>query len=153
MQQTFVFSNGKVVLENGIMYIRKTKPALTVSEALHAILPFTFAARFVLYLFQDESPKRNSGLVLFGFMFVIYLLLNFVTYYNFLFKRSFANRIPIQNIQSSRLEEDTNQLEVHLFLRLTSGRERKISFRKLEKQYEELTIALAQSLPITKLAC
>ncbi|RYZ59112.1 MAG: hypothetical protein EOO14_08820 [Chitinophagaceae bacterium] len=153
MQQTFVFSHGKVVLENGILYIRKTKPSYTLSEALLAILPFTFAARFVLYLEDEDSSKRNAGLVITGFLVVSYLLLNITTYYTLLFKRSFSNRIPVKNINASRVEEDNNGLEVHFFLQLKSGRERKITFRKLEKQYEELAVALSQYNPIRNFAC
>lgn len=152
MQQTFIFSYGKVILENGILYIRKTRPSLTVSQALNAILPVLFAARFVFYLMEDPSPKRNVGVVLFGCLMVLHVLLNSGSIYTFVFKRSFRKRIPIHKIISVRTEDDPNELEVHLFLQLASGRERKITFRKLENQHEAFVLALSEYLSVPKTA-
>ncbi|NTS43398.1 hypothetical protein HRG84_21140 [Flavisolibacter sp. BT320] len=148
MREEFFYSYGKVVLENGILHIRKVKPSYSVSEALVAIFPLTFAIRFVIYLFDEVSPRRNMGLVITGFLVFLYMLLNLSTYYKFIFKRSFANRIPVQAIESCRVEEDNNGLEVHLLLHLKSGRERKVTFRKLEKQYEELAVSLSHYSPV-----
>lgn len=152
MHKTFIFSYGKVILENGILYIRKTKPSLTVSQALNALLPVLFATRFVFYLLEEPSPKRNVGVVLFGCLVVLHVLLNGGEIYKFLFKRSFRNRIPINKILSVRTEDDPNELEVHLFLQLPSGRERKITFRKLENQHEALALALSEYLSVPKTA-
>ena len=152
MQQTFIFSYGKVVLENGVLYIRKTSPSLTVSQALNALLPFIFATRFVFYLLEDPSPKRNVGILLFGCLMVLHILLNSGEFYRFLFKRSFRKRIPITKIIATRTEVDPNELEVHLYLQLQSGRERKITFRKLEHQHEALVLALSEYLSVPKTA-
>jgi hypothetical protein len=152
MQQTFVFSYGKLVLENGILYIRKTKPALTVSQTLNAFLPVIFAARFVFYLLEDPSPKRNVGVILFGCLVVLHVLLNSGELYKFLFKRSFRKRIPLHKIKATRTEDDPNELEVHLYLQLQSGRERKITFRKLENQHEAFVLALSEYLSVPKTA-
>ena len=115
-------------------------------------MPVLFATRFVFYLLEEPSPKRNVGVVLFGCLVVLHVLLNSGEIYKFLFKRSFRNRIPINKILSVRTEDDPNELEVHLFLQLPSGRERKITFRKLENQHEALALALSEYLSVPKTA-
>ncbi|MDQ3278948.1 MAG: hypothetical protein M3Q06_11520 [Bacteroidota bacterium] len=152
MQQEFISSYGKVVLENRVLFVRKLKPSLTFSEGSWVLFRVFIVARFVIYLFEDDSPKRNASLVVLGLLSLFYGFELGSKLYKMLTKQSFANRIPLQKIKSYRLEEDTNGLEVHLFLQLHTGRERKIAFRKLEKQHEELMIILAQNQPASSFA-
>lgn len=152
MQQEFISSYGKVILENNVLFIRKRKPSLTFSEVARVLFPVILITRFVLYFFEEDSPKQSVGLVIFGVLSLFYGLELGHKLYRILIRQSFANRIPLHKIKSHRLEEDANGLDMHLFLQLRSGRERKISFRKLEKQYEGLLSILAQNESVTNFA-
>ncbi|MBB1284737.1 hypothetical protein HRH25_10180 [Flavisolibacter sp. BT320] len=58
----------------------------------------------------------------------------------------------MHKITATRTEEDPNELELHLYLKLQSGRERKITFRKLENQHEAFVLALSEYLSVPKTA-
>ena len=152
MQQEFISSYGKVILENNIVFIRKIKPSLTFSEVVRVMAPVFFLIRFVFYIFEDNTPERNFGLVLFGLLSILHGIEPGYDLYKALFTKSFAKRIPLQKIHGYRVEDDANCLEVHLFLQLRSGRERKITFRKLEEQHEKLISFLPQSKPVSNFA-
>ena len=138
MRQEYVTSHGAIILENNIIHIRKKIKGIQYRVFFEIFIPVFFIARFVLKLMEDPSPSRHVGIILLGFLSLLSLgpLL-----YN-LFRRSYANRIEIRNIQSYKTEDDGNGLEVHLILRLSSGRERIISFRKRENQLESFIAAL-----------
>ena len=63
--------------------------------------------------------------------------------YKAVFQQSFARRIPLRRLNFFRLEADPNGLETHLYLTLRSGRERKISIRTREKEFEALAEVLS----------
>jgi hypothetical protein len=149
MQQAFITSTGKVYLENEILFIRKLKPSLTFSQVATVAFPVFIILRFIMYVFENNTLERNVGLVVLGFLSLFYGMELGYKLFKAVWTRSFSNRIALQQIQSFRTEDDANGLEVHLFLRLRSGRERKITFRKLEKQYEELILILSPYLPLS----
>ena len=152
MHQTYISAYGKVIIENGILYVKNLKPVLTFSRFAYIAFRITIILRFVFLFFEDNTPKRNTGLVLFGFLSLFYgIELAFLSF-KAVFQQSLAKRIPLRSIRSFRLQEDTNELEIHFYLKLHSGKERKLTFRKLEKQYEVLADALSQYLASPKFA-
>jgi hypothetical protein len=146
MNKTFISAFGKVIMENDKLYIRSVKSSFSYTLFFHIVWHLFIPIRFVLYLFEDVSPKRNVGVLLFGFMSIpsLFTLCNLL--YKALYKESFAKRILLKQIVSLRTEEDPNELEVHLYLKLSSGKERKITFRKLEDQHLALSEALSPYL-------
>ena len=152
MKQTFFTAYGKAVIENHTLFIQNTKSVPSSKWVLEILLPFLFIIQFVTLLVEDPSPKRNARLVLVGFVVFFNLFVICPAVYKILFRRSFARRIPLQKIVGFRTKDDPNELEVHVYLQLQSGKERKITFRKLEKQYEALTGSLSQHLPLLKFA-
>ena len=148
MQQEFISTHGKVILENDVLYIRKLKPSLALSQFVTISFPVLIIIRFVLYIFEENSPKRNMALVVLGLLSVFYGIELSLKLYKAVFKQSFAKRILLANIRSYHLEEDVHDLDVYVYLQLKSGRERKITFRKREEQHEELITALSQYLAV-----
>jgi hypothetical protein len=146
MSQTFISAFGKVIIENEKLYIRNVKSSFSYSDFFHIAWHLFIPIRFVMYLFEDVSPKRNVGVLLFGFMSIPSLFTLGSLLYRALFKESFAKRILLKQIVSLKTEEDPNELEVHLYLKLSSGKERKITFRKLEGQHLALSEALSPYL-------
>ena len=138
MRQEYVTSRGAIILENNIILIRKKISGIQYRVFFEIFIPIFFIARFILKLMEEPSPSRNVGIIFLGFLSLLSvgpLLYN-------LFRRSYANRIDIRSIQSFKTEDDNNGLEVRLILRLSSGRERIISFRKRENQLESFIAAL-----------
>jgi hypothetical protein len=152
MQQTFISAYGKVVIENKILYVRNLKPVLTYQQFTKIAVPVLFIIRFIFYFFEEDTPKRNVGLVLTGFLSFFWGINLLYLAYKALFLQSFSKRIPLLTILSYRIEDDPNELETHLYLKLRSGKERKLTFRTLEKQYEALAEQLSQYLASPKFA-
>jgi hypothetical protein len=139
MRQDYITSTGIVTIEKNIVYIRRKIGGLNYKLLFEFLVPLVFITRFVFKLSEDPSPGRSMGVFVYG----LGSLLTIVPLLYTLFRKSFSNRIPIQKIQAYKIEEDPNGLEIHLILRLNSGRERIISFRKLEHQLEAFVAALA----------
>lgn len=152
MEQAFISVYGKVKIEKDVLFIRNVKPVLSLRQFAWVAFRVAILIRFFIYFFEDESPKRNIGLVLFGFLSLFYGIELARLAHKTVFQQSFANRIPLRHIRFYRLQDDANGLETHLFLTLRSGRERKISFRTREKEYEALAERLSHYLADLKLA-
>ena len=82
----------------------------------------------------------------------ILALFNSYPFYDVLFKRSLAKRIPLNRIRSFEIKPDEIGLETFVVLHLKSGRYKKIVFRTLEKQYEPFTELVSQFITQPQLA-
>lgn len=140
MNQEFITSNGKVVRERNILFIKTLKFHFSdsiIGQWLWALVP-VFA---ILISCSLDGWRKVSGL--------FYLLLffdNLKLLYRLLFTKSFAGRIPLEKINSFEIKPDKTGLETHVILKLKSGRYRTIAFRTLEKQYEPFTELISQHI-------
>ncbi|HEV7330075.1 MAG TPA: hypothetical protein VGN63_03460 [Flavisolibacter sp.] len=105
-------------------------------------------AAFVLQFYRSEGPFFYVGIIIWS----LFLIDRLPRMFDLLFKRSYANRIPIQSILSFDHEEDRNGLEAIVRLHLSNGRYRRLRFRKLEHQLELFTEQLSQYLSVPKTA-
>ena len=150
MQQSFFSVHGKIIIENDVLYIRNIKPVLSFRRFSWFAYRAIILIRFASYLFEYESPKRNTGLVLFGFLSVFHVVELAILAYKAIFQQSFATRIPLRNVASCRWEDDDDGFETRFYLQLYSGKERQIRFRTREKEYEPLADVLSQYLATLK---
>jgi hypothetical protein len=140
MNQQFITSNGRIINERNILFIKTQKLRLGetfVGKLLWVLVP-VFA--IILSILSAQQVKDYfSPLII-----VLLFFDNFKLLYQLLFTRSFASRIPLKDIRSFELREDLTGLEIQVHLKLRSGRVRVIFFRTLEKQYEPFLVLVSQ---------
>ncbi|RYZ59064.1 MAG: hypothetical protein EOO14_08865 [Chitinophagaceae bacterium] len=141
MKQEFVTTTGLVSIEQGLVRFERKVLSMNYQLLAEIGLPIFFVLRFFSLLEKDTSPMKNIGLLIYG----ILSLMGIISLLYTVFKRSFSNQIFVQNIRSYRVQEQANGLEVQLTLILKSGRERIVTFRKLENQVEPFVNALSSA--------
>lgn len=147
MKQEFITSNGKVVRERDILFVKTLKLHFSESllgQWLWALVPVLAIASSTLL---QEGPARLTGL------FYLFLFFdNLKLLYRLVFVKSFAGRIPLQNIISFETKNDHTGLETEVILKLKSGRYRTVKFRTLENQYQSFTELISQQISQPQLA-
>lgn len=141
MKQEFITSNGKVVNERNILFIKTLNLHFSetlIAQWLWALVPL-LAIAFSTFL--QEGPKTLSGL-----FYLILFLDNLKLLYKLVFVKSFACRIPLQNIISFETKPDNIGLETDVILKLRSGRYRTVKFRMLENQYQRFTELISEQI-------
>lgn len=141
MKQEFITSNGKIVNERNILFIKTLKWRLGetfIGKLLWALVP-VFA--ILISTLGNQDIKDYFPL----WIIVALYFKNFKLLYQLLFTRSFASRIPLDSIRSFELkEDDSTGLETNVYLTLSSGRVRVIPFRTLEKEHELFLALVSQ---------
>lgn len=148
MKQSFVTVYGKAIIENNTLFIRLTDVPFSRSTFAAILREVVFVLVFILQFFREDEIKQKIGIVVWGLLMIFEL----PKIYELVFKRSYSNRIPIQNIQSFKSHDHINGLETIVTLYLKSGRQRVIPFRKLENQTGPFLEMLSQYLSIPKYA-
>ncbi|MDQ6609939.1 MAG: hypothetical protein M3Y85_08980, partial [Bacteroidota bacterium] len=97
---------------------------------------------------RDEGPRRILNIAACG----VLLLMRLPKFYDVFIKRSYAIRIPLSNIKSVTLTEDTYGLQIYATLYLKNGRYKKIAFRKLEDQSTPFEVAVSQYISQSQFA-
>ncbi len=148
MKQEFTTLYGKAIFDNNRIFIRtfdvpfsRTSFAVVAYQLLYLVI---FVSQFFVY----EPPRRYVGILLWGLLLAFHL----PDLYLVLFKRSYANMIPVQHIRSFNIENDHRGLHTTVSLVLANGRERKILFRTLENQYQPFTELIEQHIAQPQLA-
>jgi len=143
MVQEFITSNGKVIRERDVLFVKTLKHGFW-SPVLHISLPFFILIIFILQFFRETDLEfaYYFRIIFWGFL----LSSQVPILYDILIKRSFSNRIPLSRILSFEVKPDEVGLETFVILKLKSGRNRKINFRTLEKQYEPFTELVSQHI-------
>jgi len=136
MRQEFVTTTGIAVVENNILYVKR-KTGSNYKTLFRIVVSLLFIYRVLLEIEKEPSPKRSIGIFVYSVATLIWLT---PLIYD-LFTKSLSNRILLTKIESYKIEEDVNGLEVHLILQ-HSFRKKIITFRKLENQLEPFIAAL-----------
>lgn len=136
MKQEFVTTTGIAVIENNTLYIRR-KTGSNYKTLFRIVVSLLFIYRVLLEIEKEPSPKRSIGIFVYSVATLIWLA---PLIYDLLTK-TLSNRILLTKIESYKIEEDVNGLEVHLILQL-SFRKKIITFRKLENQLEPFAATL-----------
>jgi hypothetical protein len=141
MKQKFITSEGKVVIEKDVLFIKSIDMRLSRSMLGKLMYPLCALILFIVQFF-DDSESRYFRMVLWG----IVVLINLHIFYEVLFQRSYSSRIPLNKIVSWEVKPGEVELEMKVHLHLRSGRYREIIFRQAEHQYEPFTEFLSQHI-------
>jgi hypothetical protein len=142
MKQEFITLYGKVVVERNILFIRNTDVPFSRSVFARIGYYLLLVALFIMQFFRDEKALQYTGIVVVGFL----LLSRLPDLYDCFIKRSYANRISLDQIQSVEIRENEFDLNMDVLIRLKNGRYRQIIFRKLENQYEPFAELITQHI-------
>jgi len=142
MSQNFITTNGSVVIERNILFVKTAKlnfAQSAVGQWLWALVPMVSIA--ISLSKESQTAKWASVLVS-----ILVFSKNLQLLKKLVFDKSFASRIPVQNILSFTTEDDSRGLETLVHLKLSSGRTRTVSFRTIEQQFEPFLQHLPQPL-------
>jgi hypothetical protein len=148
MKQEFTTVKGKIIIENNVLYIR-TLDLDTYAFVFTFLLPIAIPVFYITWLlnFQD-NPKNYISVIFWGLV----ALMQLPRLYNIIIRKSYSNRIPLNHIVSYEIKPDDLGLETVVYLKLKSGRYRRLSFRNLEKQFEPLLEIISARLTQAMLA-
>jgi hypothetical protein len=133
MQQEFITSRGKAIIENNILFIRNFKFNFFDTVVGRMIFPLALAVAIVLQFGYIRGPLDYY----IGVFWVIFFVFNCAgSLYDTIIRRSFAHRIPLNKIKFIETKTDQFGLEKELRLHLKNGRYRPLIFRIHEKQFE-----------------
>jgi hypothetical protein len=143
MVQEFITSNGKVIRERDVLFVRNLN--FSFRDTIFAEL-FSFLVWITFSLFNLFETEKDNADYFGAIFFLIMALFHAGPLYDILFKRSLSNRISLNRITSFQIKPDEVGLETFVILHLKSGRYKKINFRTLEKQYEPFTELVSQHI-------
>jgi hypothetical protein len=146
MKAKFPTVYGLAVVENDTLFLRSFYLPFSRTSFAKVGYELLWIAAFVFQFFRDE-PQKYVGIV----VWAVLVLLRLPDMVDVFFKRSYATRIPFQQIQDFTLEDDRHGYQTIVKLLLKNGRYRKIIFRKLENQAESFADLLSQYLTAPKL--
>jgi hypothetical protein len=147
-QQEFVTLYGKATIERDILFLRNMDVPLTRTNFFRVCYELFFIAIFVLSFFKTDGPGKYISVLGWGFV----LLFRFTEWFDIFFRRSYANRIPLNRINSFTTEPDQFGVNTNVRLHLTNGRYRIIPFRTMEKQYEAFIERISHQIAPTQFA-
>jgi hypothetical protein len=136
MQQEFITSRGKAIIENNVLFVRNFKPDFFDTVFGRIIFPLILALAIIL---QFVYIRGALDYYIAGFWTIFFLVTYANRLYDLIVKRSFANRISLSRFKSIEIKPDQWGLETEIRIHLRNGRYRPINFRILEKQYELFT--------------
>jgi hypothetical protein len=148
MKPKFVTDRGRVEIERNVLFIKTVKFSFWDSAFMACLRGFGPVIIFTILLLSADDARSYTRTVLWSVLAIGSL----PDAYRILFKKSFANRIPLANIRSWSVRPDMNGLETHVVLELQSGRTRTITFRTLEKEFAAFTEFLSQHIATPQLA-
>lgn len=148
MKPKFITLYGKVVLDNNRIFIKAFDVPFTRTSFAQVTYQLLFVVIFILQFFFRDGLRLYLGIFIWGILLAGHL----PDLYRVLFKRSYANFIPLKNIRSVNIENDHRGLHTTVSLMLANGRERKIIFRTLENQYQPFTELILQHIAQPQLA-
>ena len=137
---------GLVVAESDTLFLRSFYLPFSRTSVARIGYELLWIAAFVFQFFREE-PKKYIGIV----VWAVLVLLRLPNMYDVFFRRSYATRIPLQQILDFTLEDDRHGYQTVVKLQLKNGRYRKLIFRKLENGAEPFADFLSQYLTSPKL--
>jgi hypothetical protein len=135
------------VVENDKLFIRSFYLPFEKSSFARIAIDLAWLLIFPL-LFPGDEPKNYGGILAWGML----VLFRLPRIYDTFFKRSYATRIPLQQLLSFTTEDDQHGYQTVVKLHLKNGRYRKLVFRKLENEVQPFTDLLSEYLAFPKFA-
>jgi hypothetical protein len=142
MKQEFISSEGKIINERNILFIKRLNARFHHTIVYELRYPLIFCIWAMIKWFSTEEPFD----IFVACIITGLALSHSYPLYDILFKRCLSNRIPLNRINSFELKDGDTVLDRHVILHLDSGRYKKIAFRSLEKQYEPFIELISQQI-------
>lgn len=142
MKQKFYTLHGWIHFQNDHLYFRSPYVPLSKTALAQFAYALFWPAALVLIIFLNGSSRRTLDLIFWS----VLLLIRIPDIYDIFLKKSFANKIPLQDIRSYELTEDQYNMQTTLRLKLKNGRYKKIIFRNHENQLHPFIDAISPFL-------
>ena len=143
MKQEFITTQGKVIIEDGIIRVKKL-----IHRSNSEFNYYIFGIFYAVYLLGSDPkilPLVYILLGITGFVFLVYL-------FELFFLKAWKNNFPIEQIKSYRVSRDHIGLETRVTLVLKSNRQKEIVFRNHEHQLDGFLEAVTQYITQTQFA-
>jgi len=143
MKQEFITTQGKVIIEDGMIRVKKL-----IHRSNGEFNYLIFGAFYALYLLGTDSkvmPLVYLLLGIIGFLILVFL-------FELFFLKAWKNNFPIEQIKSYRVNRDHTGLETKVTLILKSNRQKEIVFRNHEHQLDGFIEAVTQFITQTQFA-
>ena len=143
MKQEFITTQGKVIIEDGMIRVKKL-----IHRSNGEFNYLISGAFYVLYLLGTDSkvmPLVYLLLGIIGFLILVFL-------FELFFLKAWKNNFPIEQIKSYRVNRDHTGLETKVTLILKSNRQKEIVFRNHEHQLDGFIEAVTQFITQTQFA-
>jgi hypothetical protein len=145
MRQEYATQYGKVIRENGTLYVRSyyVPFAQTALAELGVELVWLLSFAMIIGLPYGSDAKTKARII----TWCILIAFRIPTMYKKFFKRSWSSRIPLSRIKSFETVPDEHNLVTTVNLHFTNGRYRPIPFRTNETALADFTAMLASVQP------
>lgn len=143
MKQEFITTQGKVIIEDGMVRVKKL-----IHRSNNEFTYLVFSIFYVAYLLGTDSkvlPLVYILLGIIGFLFLAFL-------FELIFLKAWKNKFPVNHIKSYRVNRDHIGLETKVTLVLKSNRQKEIVFRNHEHQLDGFLEAVTQHITQTQFA-
>ena len=148
MKQEFVTSLGKVEKGGDVIFLKKLDYRFHNTLFYELFIPVGWIIATLLRALTAETNFEYMQAIVSAGLAIAHGY----PLYDVLFKRSLANRIPVNRIKSYDIQQSNSSLETYVILHLQSGRYKKIRFRTLEKQHEGFLETISPYLAATQSA-
>jgi hypothetical protein len=143
MKQEFITTQGKVILENNMVRIKK------LIHRSNGENSYLFSGAFYcLFLLSTDSKITPLVYIMLGIICFIF----FVILFELFFIKTWKNHFPIEQIKSYRVDRDLVGLETKVTLVLKSNRHKEIYFRNHEHQLDGFLEAVTKHITQTQFA-
>ena len=119
MQQEFITSGGKAIIENNVLFVRNFKPDFFDTVFGRIIFPLILVLAIILQFGYIRGPLDYY---IADFWTIFFLVTYANRLYDLIVKRSFANRISLSRIKSIEIKPDQWGLETEIRIHLRNGR-------------------------------
>jgi hypothetical protein len=143
MKQEFITTNGKVIIDDGVIHVKKL---IHRSSGEYNFL--TFWAFYCLYAISTDSKANPLLYILMGLVAFVFLIICFEK----IFIKSWKKKFPMKQVKSYKVDKDASGLETTVTFFLKSGRQKSIVFRNHEKQLDPFIEMVTQHLTQTQFA-
>jgi len=143
MKQEFITTNGKVIIDDGVIHVKKL-----VHHSSGEFNFLIFWTMYILFLLIDETKIRPLLYIVLGLLALAFLIMIFER----VFIKSWKKKIPLANIKSYRVNKDVAGLETKVVLFLRSGRQKEIVFRNHDHQLDPFLDIVTQQITQTQFA-
>ena len=138
MNTEFITTNSRLSVKNDTIWQKRIiEPPK--NYWFHSFILLLFLLGFSVY---DAIPEKPYKWIM-VFVIIMWMTPHIMTIYQILFIKTWKSNIRLSDIKSVRTENEENELEEKVFVKLKSGREKIYFFRKSENQAEKFVLLIS----------